>query len=308
MLIKKSLILFLSAMCLFVGCGKKEAEVPAVEPVAEAMEEAIEETAEETASNSPEVVEPEEEQVQMVNPLKEVTKEELLKETGITFIDEYITLEPEYFVITPADPSEKKIAELRFMVGERELTYRAQPTDKLEAYDSTGLYYDWDEEKDVKIAYCDAKYMKCEDASGIYWLDVVPGINYSISCIGEMDESQLEGCATILFDPPSPDDPPVAPPYDYEGTYTDADGNTVTMVRKEDGTYSMEISIFRLCLLEGEANDVDGGSEFMVEDPNGKDMTGVFYVNDDDTYTIYFTEADWTYIKTGDSFEGFKRD
>ena len=254
------------------------------------------------------VPESKEKQTQIVNPLKEVTKEELLEETGISFIDEYITSDPKYFVITPANPNEKKIAELRFMVGDRELTYRAQPTDKLEAYDTTGLFYDWNEEKDVKVAYCDAKYMKCDEASGLYWLDVVPGINYSMSCIGDMDESQLEGCASILFDPPSPDDPPVAPPYDYEGSYTDEDNDTIVMTRQEDGTYSIEIGIFRLCSLEGEANDVDGAVEFMVADPNGNDMTGVLYVNDDDTYTIYFTEADWTYIKTGDSFEGFTRD
>ena len=254
------------------------------------------------------VTDVEEKQTQLVNPLKEVTKEELLEETGISFIDEYITSDPKYFVITPANPNEKKIAELRFMVGDRELTYRAQPTDKLEAYDTTGLFYDWNEEKDVKVAYCDAKYMKCDGASGLYWLDVVPGINYSMSCIGDMDESQLEGCASVLFDPPSPDDPPVAPPYDYEGSYIDGDNDTIVMTRQEDGTYSIEIGIFRLCSLEGEANDVDGAAEFMVADPNGNDMTGVLYVNDDDTYTIYFTEADWTYIKTGDSFEGFTRD
>lgn len=253
------------------------------------------------------VTDVEEKQTQLVNPLKEVTKEELLEETGISFIDEYITSDPKYFVITPANPNEKKIAELRFMVGDRELTYRAQPTDKLEAYDTTGLFYDWNEEKDVKVAYCDAKYMKCDGASGLYWLDVVPGINYSMSCIGDMDESQLEGCASVLFDPPSPDDPPVAPPYDYEGSYIDGDNDTIVMTRQEDGTYSIEIGIFRLCSLEGEANDVDGAAEFMVTDPNGNDMTGVIYVNDDDTYTIYFTEADWTYIKTGDSFEGFTR-
>ena len=276
---KKGFILFLAAMFALAGCGKKESA------------EAVQET-----------------QAQLVNPLKEVTKEELLEETGITFVDEYITMDPEYYVITPADPAEKKIAELRFMVGDRELTYRAQPTDKLEAYDSTGLFYDWDEEKDVKIAHCDAKYMKCKEASGIYWLDVVPGINYSISCIGDMDESQLEGCASLIFDPPSPDEPPVAPAYDYEGTYTDADESSVVMERNEDGTYRMEISIIRLCSLEGEANDVDGAAEFMVTDPNGNDMTGVFYVNDDDTYTIYFTESDWEYIKTGDSFEGFTRE
>lgn len=275
---KKILVLGLLAVILLSGCGKNKVETPEEAPA------------------------------QLVNPLKEVTKDELLAETGITFVDEYITLEPKYFVITPAKPDEKKIAELRFTVGECELTYRAQPTDKLEAYDMTGLFYDWDEEKDVKVADCDAKYMKCAEASGIYWIDVDSGINYSIACVGDMDESQLEGCASLIFEAPSPDDPPVAPAYDYEGTYSDADTDTVVMKRKEDGTYSIEIGIFRLCLLEGEANDVDGAAEFSVDDPNGNEMTGVFYVNEDDTYTIYFTGADWTYIKTGDSFEGFKRD
>lgn len=244
----------------------------------------------------------------IVNPLKSVTKEELFEETGITFIDEYITLDPEYFVITPSDSSEKKTAELRFSVGERELAYRAQPTDKTEAYDSTGLFYDWTTQKDIKIADCDAKYIYCPEASGIYWLDTDNKINYSISCIGDMDESQLEGCASLLFDPPSPDDPPVAPPYDYEGTYTDADGDIITFVRNEDGGYSIEISILRLCQLEGEANDMDGAAEFLVQDPNGNDMTGVFYINEDNTYTALFTGADWTYIKKDDRFEGFTRE
>ena len=79
------------------------------------------------------------------------------------------------------------------------------------------------------------------------------------------------------------------------------------MKRNEDGTYSIEISITRLCVLEGRANDVDGAAEFVVEDPNGGSMSGIFYTNGDDTYTVMFTEADWTYIKTGDKFEGFTR-
>lgn len=249
-----------------------------------------------------------EETAQIVNPIKSVSKEELLAETGISFDDEAVTMEPEYFVISPSDSSDNKIAELRFMIGDREMTYRAQHTEETEAYDTTGLFYEWDIEEEKTIVNCDAKYMKCAEASGMYWLDKESKIDYSLSCIGDMDASQFEGIANLLFDPPSPDDSPVAPAYDYEGTYTNPNGDTVVFVRNEDGTYSIEISILRLCLLEGEANDVDGSAEFSVTDPADGYMTGVYYINPDNTYTVMFTEADWEYIKTGDTFEGFIRD
>lgn len=300
---KKFLIMILAVTCLFAGCGKTP-ETAAVVP-----EEKTEEVADEAAGGEQVAVsEQEEETPAIVNPLREVTKDELLAETGITFIDEAITLEPEYFVLTPADPSESKVAELRFMVGERELTYRAQKTDKTEAYDTTGLYYEWDMEKDVKVVNSDAKYMKCAEASGMYWIDIENKINYSISCVGDMDESQLIGCASILFNPPDPEDPGIAPAYDYEGSYTDPDDNNVVFTRKEDGTYEIEIRIFRLMSTIGTANDVDGGAEFVVKDQDANDMCGVFYKNPDDTYTLLFTQSTWLYIKDGDAYEGFKRD
>lgn len=312
---KKYVLLILSTMVLFTGCGKKNTENQApVQEVQEINEESSvdESTIEEAAVENPATDETEEDEsenglTQLVNPLKEVNKEELLAETGITFVDEYITMDPKYFVLTPADKTEKKIAELRFTVGDRELTYRAQPTDKMEAYDMNGLFYEWDEEKDTKVSDCDAKYMKCSEASGLYWLDAENKINYSLSCIGDMDESQLEGCATLVFNPPADDEPPVAPAYDYEGSYTNDEDDNVTFTRNEDGTYTMELQIFRLISSIGNANDVDGAAEFTVQDMNGEDMDGVFYVNQDGTYTMMFTRSNWTYIKDGDVYDGFVR-
>lgn len=291
---KRYLILGIMVISMFTGCAKTDSNIQEV--VDTSPDEVVSTSEDETVAEAT-----------IINPLKEVTREELLEETGISFVDEYVTTEPQYFVLTPPDSSEKKIAELRFTVGDYELTYRAQPTDKLEAYDMNGLYYEWDTEEDVKVSYCDAKLMKCSEAAGLYWIDVVPGINYSLSCIGDIYEEQFIGLAELLFDS-NVDDAPVSPAYDYEGEYSSCDDeNIVILTRQEDGTYSIEVDMYRLCSMEGEANDVDGAAEFRVTDPSDEDMYGVFYVNDDDTYTLMITESTWEYIKTGDIFEGYIR-
>ncbi len=133
---------------------------------------------------------------QLINPLRETTKDEMVAETGIIVDAPYGIEDARYFVLTVDD---KKTAQIEFKVGEYELTYRAETTDLSESYDTTGLYYTWDEEKEVEVGHCKANLMVCDEAKGIYWLDTEPEINYSLSCVSDIDEGQFVGLANLCY-------------------------------------------------------------------------------------------------------------
>lgn len=61
--------------------------------------------------------------------------------------------------------------------------------------------------------------------------------------------------------------------------------------KKDDGTYDVEIGIFRLASFEdGVGNVTDKGQEFVTTEPNGNNMNGIITV-DGDTAVVTFTES-----------------
>lgn len=309
---KKKLLLIMmliSAICL-VGCNKQAAseeivhkeEIEKEEKEESKDKEVIEELNEEELKRK----NAQENPVMMGNPLTQVSKEELQKETGLIIDAPYGVEDAEYFVLQIDD---KKTAQVVFNVGEYELTYRAEATDLTEGYDTTGLYYEWDEEKEKEVGHCKANLMICDEARALYWLDEKTGINYSFSTVSDIDEGQFVGLANLCFAATNEevDSKVLFEPVDYEGEYENENGDEVSITRNEDGSYAISISIVRLCLLEGEANDLDASAEFLVKDPNGKDMTGNFHKNEDDTYSFIITGSTWEYINNQDEFTGFVR-
>ena len=175
------ILMLVSAICI-LGWNKK-AETESSTEIVNNTEEQAE-------------VKEEEPNGQIVNPLRETTKEEMIAETGVTIEAPYGIDDARYFVLTVED---KKSAQIEFNVGDYELTYRAEATDLTESYDTTGLYYTWDEEKEVEVGHCKANLMVCDEAKGLYWVDDNTEVNYSLSCVSDIDEGQFVGLANLCY-------------------------------------------------------------------------------------------------------------
>lgn len=301
-----SLILTLAVVLTFCACGAKKAEYPR-----------------------------EDTSVGMANPVHECTAGELLQATGIGLAApqgaEHITYS--YIDASPA------ISQVSFTLGGNKYCYRAQPT----AYTSieanldvetsgkelndalsdctnigaalTGIYSDW---KNICLYDlengCESIIAFNEGKEGfISWLDVVPGVLYSVSVRGNVSEDLLLNAADICFIPlqgnSGGDSGDNAPSTQYSGTYTDGDpeagADTVTLTDKGQGQFDAEISIFRLAQFEGHGSIMDGAMELELTDPNGGTMYGIFYPADSGTFILKITQSSWNLLPAETCFEGF---
>ena len=86
------------------------------------------------------------------------------------------------------------------------------------------------------------------------------------------------------------------------------DGSTLSIAEKGDGTFRVDISIFRLCNLEnGEGTFRNHVMTFDMDDPNGESMTGRIFRDSDNSLIIEITDSTWNYLPVGERLEGFVR-
>ena len=133
--------------------------------------------------------------VGMPNPLREATGAQMAEATGLVLIAPSGAVNVRYFILND------KTAQLVFSLDGKEYTYRAEPTDKLEAYDFSGLNYTWAETSEEPVGYLTATVSTCDEAGVAYWLDVVPGIAYSLGCNAVVTADELVGTANACFIP-----------------------------------------------------------------------------------------------------------
>lgn len=93
---------------------------------------------------------------------------------------------------------------------------------------------------------------------------------------------------------------------DFEGNYVlEYDGSTIALTYTGMSTYDVEISLFRLCSLEGMGR-VDGDRmELKLTDPNDEEMGAEFVKNADGTYDLNILDSTWELLPNGESFAGF---
>ena len=93
----------------------------------------------------------------------------------------------------------------------------------------------------------------------------------------------------------------------YEGTYNDENGDEgLIIVAQEDGTYRVDISIFRLTYLEGgEGMITDEGLEFVAIDASENPIKGIITLEGDEA-VVTFTNSTWTHIANGDTYRYVK--
>ena len=170
---------------ILVGCASKKAESTTQETTK------IETTAQTSEDTEQKAV--------MSNPMTETDEKGMQEKTGITLKAPEGAEKIQYFVIDTGD--EKPIAELRFTIGGKDYTYRAQLNGATKAEDNSGMAYTWKETKPVKVSYCEGTFETCDEATVIYWADVVPGINYSLSTNSAASEQDMTKMAETIFVP-----------------------------------------------------------------------------------------------------------
>lgn len=117
------------------------------------------------------------ETVQIANPWREVTADELMQTVGVRFgVPEgaenvmYMLLETQ------------GLAEMQFM--HQGVEYNARIVPAAEFTDISGAYYDWPGEEACEIGWCAGKVMTAEDegrtVSLCLWYDAAPGLMYSL--------------------------------------------------------------------------------------------------------------------------------
>ena len=85
------------------------------------------------------------------------------------------------------------------------------------------------------------------------------------------------------------------------------DGSTLTISDNGDGTYKVDIELFRLCSLENGVGTLEGDQmTFVVDDPNGEKLTGAITRDSNNVFTVTITESSWSLLANGDSFTDFQ--
>ena len=90
----------------------------------------------------------------------------------------------------------------------------------------------------------------------------------------------------------------------FIGEYLDSDGDepNLEIAKGDDGTYIVQIGIFRLATLSDGIGELTAdGMEFTATDPSGDPIRGVITV-EDQSAVVTFTESTWEFIETGAVF------
>ena len=94
---------------------------------------------------------------------------------------------------------------------------------------------------------------------------------------------------------------------DFSGIYKNNEESDVTITKTDAGHYNFVIGIFRLCEMEGTATNMDAAVETILTDPNGNELNGIFFPNEDGTFTFKVTASTWNYLEVGQEVKGFTR-
>ncbi len=201
--------------------------------------------------------------------------------------------------------------QVTYTLDGKDFCYRMQQADDVVAYDMSGIYADKWETEDATVSYCDAVVMKSSEGSVIYWMDIVPGINYTLSCAQQLSAAELSEAAVSLFasmqGEVDGDEAEVAEvPAIAEGHYVDAHADTIDLVSTVADTYQVKISITRLAKVAGEGTWEEGCVKFTVAAPDGSSITGRFFPSvDSEDYSLCFTDSGWGLLESGTTLEGF---
>ena len=233
------------------------------------------------------------------------------------------------FEMTPPEGAENvaysyteadSLAQMTYELNSDKWTYRMQEADELT--DISGMYYTWDAEEKGEVSGREAIYYSYggldnagDDIQVVNWYDAVTGVTYSLSTVGsDLNGMDIQAHAESLYVPlqgEATDDPERDRTEELNNYFLgehkrSSDDSTLTISDNGDGTFKIDISITRLCDMEGGAGSfADHKMSFTIDDPNGEKMTGVIYRDNDNSLTVKITDSTWTYIQSGEILDGF---
>lgn len=155
--------------------------------------ESVEEQTEATS-----VLEPEEGEVGIANPMREIRPFEVSGEMGFSVDLPRFSSEAKYFVY---DLSIGKMLEVQFVYERKELCLRAQlVTDYSikESEDISGLYFNPNLEKEVAFRNTEALIRGGDGMGYETWIDSATGIHYCLGMSTGFDENFIEKVATLV--------------------------------------------------------------------------------------------------------------
>ena len=183
----KKLLIALMAMTMvfsFAACGSSGSEEPAAEDTTAAAED-----------------------TEMANPLEEVSKEDMIEGTGVDIDAPEGATDVKYFILTSESAPDTngegtdKVAQVMFKYNDKEFTYRAQQA-SIEPYDMCGIEGEAMETYEkVPVNYCEATVNIYDGAGGVFWIDLAPGIDYSLTCTNPIEKDELVKVANDTFVP-----------------------------------------------------------------------------------------------------------
>ena len=117
------------------------------------------------------------EKLALPNPVKKSSEEELMNSLGVTFGRPMGASDIYYSIVGD------KMAQMDFMYDGHQCHARIRPSAEFE--DISGFFYDWENEGNVRIGWCDGKVkysIQGDEVCGIcLWWDAAPGLMYSVS-------------------------------------------------------------------------------------------------------------------------------
>ena len=135
--------------------------------------------------------------MQVINPIKHVTAEELETEMQVSLVGvQENALDVAY---TTIETGAGKIAQLKFTLDNKNVFVRSRKTDSAESLDVSGLYYEWAETIEAQVGDCAATVFIKENVGYIAWINLETGIVYNLGMTDGADAEFLIKLANDLF-------------------------------------------------------------------------------------------------------------
>ncbi len=315
---KKRFVLSLLTITLgatwMAGCGSTSAAT-AETSSAEASTESAETGKSEDAAQGEGA--DQEETTEIANPWTESDAEGVAEATGFSMVPPDGAENVVYSYM-----EEGKLAQMRYDLDDAAWVYRMQMADALT--DISGIYMDWTGDEGtvsgleaMYYGQCDLNDQTVDDVQLVNWYDAVSGVTYSLSATGpSLDGMDIQVYAENLYVPLQGDatDDPEA---DREKELNDYflgkrersyDGSTLTIADNADGTFRVDLDLFRLCSLEnGTGTFADHKMTFTAMDPSGNDISAVIYRDSDNSLVVRITDSTWDYLPNDDVIDGFEK-
>lgn len=302
-----AVLLLFAMVFMLAACGSKSKAPEAEEPETNASEIVDPKTDTETKEEaSPET--PESSQgFGMANPWVDADgPEAVLEATGFA-----LKAPAEAVNIAYSYNTEAGMAQLNYNLDDAMWVYRMQHTEALE--DISGIYCEWDYVGDTTFGDMNAmefSYVSdptddqpaAQDCVRIFsWFDPQNKVTHCLAALGpDLNGLDIDVYAEKLMS--AADTNP-----SFLGLHVSTyDGSDIMVEEKADGSFSVNVSIFRLCTLDDGVGTMENGDlVFDTTDPNGDPMKGRLFYNGVGSLCLEIAESTWSLLPAGTVMEGF---